>query len=74
MAWLTDFPLLFIQLPAAITNDRTQLPFDDRRDMGRMALSCATQSSLCCQERGEPPRRKLTKAVNLPLSPLDKLL
>ena len=31
MAWLTDFPLLFIQLPAAMTNDRTQLPYDDRR-------------------------------------------
>ncbi|MBR4921811.1 MAG: hypothetical protein IKZ62_10945 [Prevotella sp.] len=40
-------------------------------DNGRMALSRATHSSRCCHECGEPPRRKLTKAVKRPLSPLD---
>ena len=38
-------------------------------DMGRIAVFLATHNSLCCQEWGEPPSRKLMKAVKRPFSP-----
>ena len=38
-------------------------------DKGRIAVFLATHNSLCCQECGEPPRRKLMNAVKRPFSP-----
>ena len=38
-------------------------------DMGRIAVFLATHNSLCCQEWGEPPSRKLMNAVKRPFSP-----